>query len=96
MSTIDPDVKQNYQDLHESTGESYESIARRVNAHGDPELASWLRSQAAGEPAHQDDQETRTTPPQGRRPAKQETAAAADAESSATADAKAKEAAAKK
>ena len=76
MSKIDPDVKQNYQDLHESTGESYESIARRVNAHGDAELASWLRSQAAGEPDHQDDAETRTAPPQGRRPAKQEQAVA--------------------
>lgn len=79
MSTIDPDVKQNYKDLHESTGESYESIARRVNAHGDAELASWLRSQAAGEPDHQDGAETRTAPPQGRRPAKQEQAASGEA-----------------
>lgn len=80
MAKIDPEVRQNYKDLHESTGESYESIARRVNAHGDPELASWLRSQASGEPDHQDDPETRTAPPQGRRPAKQEQAAATEEE----------------
>lgn len=42
------DIQKNYLELHESTGESFESIAARVESHNDPKLASWLRSQAAG------------------------------------------------
>jgi len=102
MAPIDPEIKQNYIDLHESTGESYESIARRAASQNDKELASWLRSQSKGEQPTTE-QEQRSEPPQGRLPAKQETAAAdaeaqakAEAEAKAAADAPAKEAAAKK
>lgn len=94
MAPIDPSIKQNYIELHESTGESYESIATRATAQDDKELASWLRSQAKGEESTTE-QEQRSEPPQGRLPAKQETAAA-DAEAKAAADAEAaKEAEAK-
>lgn len=93
MAPIDPAIKQNYIDLHESTGEPYESIAGRAASQDDKELASWLRSRAKGEEPTTD-QEQRAEPPQGRVPAKRETAAA-DAEALAAAHAKSKEAAAK-
>ena len=52
MAPIDPAIKQNYIDLHESTGEPYESIAGRAASQDDKELASWLRSRAKGEERH--------------------------------------------
>ncbi|ALV43122.1 hypothetical protein AU252_19780 [Pseudarthrobacter sulfonivorans] len=91
MAPIDPAIKQNYIELHESTGESYESIAGRAASQDDKELASWLRAQAKGEQPNTE-QEQRSEPPQGRLPAKQETAAA-DAEAQAKAEAEAKTAA---
>lgn len=86
--TIDPSIQQNYRDLHESTGESYESIAKRVASQGDKNLAGWLRSQAAGNDSLTG-VEARTEPPKGRTAANQETAAA----DAAAAEAAAKEAA---
>lgn len=91
MAPIEPGIKENYINLHESTGESYESIARRVASQDDKELAAWLRSQSKGE-QHTTEQEQRSEPPQGRLPVKQETAAA-DADAQAKADAEAKSAA---
>jgi hypothetical protein len=92
--TIDPSIKENYRDLHESTGESYESIAGRVAEQGDRELAGWLRQQAAGTTATSE-LEARTEPPRGRTAAKQETASAETQEAAdkAAADAAAQEAA---
>lgn len=88
---IEPGIKQNYIDLHESTGESYESIARRAASQNDKELASWLRAQSKGEQTTTE-QEQRSQPPQGRRPAKQELSAAdAEAEAKAKAEAEAEE-----
>lgn len=45
--TIAEDLQKNYRDLHDGTGESYGSIARRVEEHGDRHLGAWLREQAA-------------------------------------------------
>lgn len=49
--SVSGDIKENYTELHRTTGESYASIARRVASHGDHSLAAWLREQAgdAGE-----------------------------------------------
>lgn len=91
MAPIDPAIKQNYIELHESTGESYESIAKRAASQDDKELASWLRSQSKAEQPRTE-QEQRSEPPQGRQATPQETAAA-EAEAKAKAEAEAKEAA---
>ena len=48
MAEIDEELQENYHGLVRSTGEPYESIADRVEEHGSPELAAWLRRQAAG------------------------------------------------
>jgi hypothetical protein len=61
MSGYIDDIKRNYEELHASTGESFESIANRVERTGDKNLAGWLRSRAAdGAPAGTD---PATTPP---------------------------------
>lgn len=86
--TLDPSIQQNYRELHESTGESYESIAKRAASQGDKHLAAWLRSQATATEGLTE-LEARTEPPKGRTAAKQETAAA----DAAAAEAAAKEAA---
>jgi hypothetical protein len=46
-------ILDNYRGLHESTGESFESIAARLEAAGDPATAALIRSEfkpAAPEP----------------------------------------------
>ena len=60
-------LQKNYLELSESTGESLESIAGRVESHGDKQTAAWLRSRAAGEAPAGTDPETAA--PQGRRAA---------------------------
>jgi len=59
------DLKQNYRDLHESTGESYESMAQRVEAYNDKNLGAWLRGQSAAENAP-DGTDPAASAPQGR------------------------------
>lgn len=71
MGIEDKELKRNYQELHESTGESYESIAARVEEHNSPELAAWLRSQHASE-----EDLTREEAPKARRTGKGSVAAA--------------------
>jgi hypothetical protein len=77
------DLKQNYEELHESTGESFESIAVRVESHGDKNLAAWLRSRAAGDAAEGAD--PAAAAPQGRRAANGSLKAAAADDGAATA-----------
>lgn len=66
----DEELKRNYEQLHEQTGESYESIAARVEEHNSPDLAAWLRSKSAG------DDSTREEAPKQRRAGKGSVAAA--------------------
>ena len=67
----DEELKRNYEALHETTGESYESIAARVEEHNSPELAAWLRSKHAGA-----EDLTRDEKPKARRSGKGSVAAA--------------------
>jgi hypothetical protein len=52
---MDDELKENYRALHEA-GESWENIAKRIDAVGDTSTAAWLRSQAAGEGEVQQDE----------------------------------------
>ena len=70
------DVQKNYLELHESTGESFESIAARVENHNDTRLASWLRSQAAGAAEGAEDDDGSGDEPKGRRAGNRSIAAA--------------------
>lgn len=65
------ELKANYEALHEQTGESYESIAARVEEHGSKDLAAWLRSKADG-----GDGKTRAEAPKERSTGKGSVAAA--------------------
>lgn len=77
MAEIPEDLQKNYRDLHESTGESYESISGRAETQNDHSLAAWLRSQAAGGGSEKQDERTaQEEAPKGRRSIKSETAAA--------------------
>lgn len=58
---MEDELKANYIALHEGTGESYESIAARVEAVGDKRVAAELRALAGG-----DAPEARTEPPVAR------------------------------
>lgn len=71
MGIEDDELKRNYEELHESTGESYESIAARVEENDSKELAAWLRSKHAGEA-----DQTREEKPKARRSGKGSVAAA--------------------
>jgi hypothetical protein len=48
VSDYAEELKQNYIELSKSTGESFESIAKRVESHGDKSTAAVLRGLAAG------------------------------------------------
>jgi hypothetical protein len=53
---MDDELRANYIALQKSTGESWESIARRVEDQNDERTAAWLRSQAAGDGEVQPDE----------------------------------------
>jgi hypothetical protein len=59
---VEATLRQNYIELHESSGEPYESIAGRVESMGDTGTAAELRALAAG-----DAPEAVTEPPKERR-----------------------------
>lgn len=83
--TYTQQLRDNYRELSESTGESFESIAVRVESHGDKHMAAWLRSQAADNaPAGVDP--TRAAP-KGRAAGNKSVKAAADADADAAAQA---------
>lgn len=52
---MDDELKDNYRALHEA-GESWENIAKRIDAVGDISTAAWLRSQASGDGEVQPDE----------------------------------------
>ncbi|MEA5454477.1 hypothetical protein SPF06_07065 [Sinomonas sp. JGH33] len=85
------EIYDNYRRLHDEHGESWESIAKRVEAQNDTKLAAWLRSQDAAEAPEGTEPAAQV---QGRRALKAETADASAGETAAADGAAAAEAAA--
>ncbi|WP_422934976.1 hypothetical protein [Sinomonas sp. P47F7] len=76
------EIYANYRRLHDEHGESWESIAKRVEEQNDKRLAAWLRSQDAAEAPEPSEPSTQV---QGRRSLKASTAEAAAADTADTA-----------